>query len=113
MVCRKYWSALESQTSLSALRSTLSENGSLEKSLASGLRSICWKSFLFFEDLDFSSWPARLRDSRDAYVSLRNHYLRNLERPDEVDLFLDPLSADTDVSTTGEFRLQASGLTCH
>ncbi|TKA74040.1 hypothetical protein B0A49_02725 [Cryomyces minteri] len=60
--------------------------------LAAGLRSTCWKAFLLFESTDRTKWPAILADSRAAYVSLRSHFLRAIEHPDEIESAIDPLS---------------------
>ncbi|KAI9833052.1 MAG: hypothetical protein M1819_003885 [Sarea resinae] len=59
-----------------------------------GERSVCWKAFLLFGSLDRSTWSKNLLDTRDAYTSLRAHFLRNIEHPDEFDSALDPLAED-------------------
>ncbi|KAL8828906.1 MAG: hypothetical protein Q9191_002318 [Dirinaria sp. TL-2023a] len=58
-----------------------------------GLRSICWKAFLLFGNLDKSTWPKTLSDSRSAYSALRDHFLRHIERPDDISA-ADPLTDD-------------------
>ena len=85
----------------------------------SGMRSICWKvricqvslwirldkaekgvkAFLLFENLDRSTWTKTLSDSRSAYTSLREHFLRHIEHPDDLSES-DPLTADETVSET-------------
>ncbi|KAH0534166.1 hypothetical protein FGG08_007235 [Glutinoglossum americanum] len=59
-----------------------------------GLRSVCWKSFLLFANFDTPTWSKTLEDSRGAYGSLREHFLRNLEHPEELDSSVDPLADD-------------------
>lgn len=58
-----------------------------------GLRSICWKAFLLFGNLDKSTWPKTLSDSRSAYSALRDHFLRHIEHPDDITA-ADPLTDD-------------------
>lgn len=81
----------------------------------SGLRSICWKvghiqrcygsslknfkAFLLFENLDRSTWTKTLSDSRSAYTSLRDHFLRHIEHPDDL-TESDPLTENETVSKT-------------
>ncbi|KAK6585623.1 hypothetical protein PZA11_002350 [Diplocarpon coronariae] len=60
----------------------------------SGLRSVCWKTFLLFQTTDITSWSRALVDSRGAYASLREHFLRYIENPDELGSALDPLDDD-------------------
>jgi TBC1 domain family protein 5 len=53
--------------------------------------------FLLFNTLDRSSWPTSLTDSRTAYDSLRSHFLRAIEHPDEIESVVDPLSENEEV----------------
>lgn len=62
-----------------------------------------YQAFLLFENLDKSTWTKTLSDSRTAYTSLREHFLRDIEHPDDVSA-IDPLTDDESVSYT------ASGL---
>lgn len=39
-----------------------------------------------------------LSDARSAYTSLREHFLRYIERPDELGSAVDPLNDDKNVS---------------
>lgn len=64
-----------------------------ENPCLNGSRSICWKAFLLFENLDKSTWTKTLSDSRTAYTSLREHFLRDIEHPDDVSA-IDPLTDD-------------------
>ncbi|KIW01154.1 uncharacterized protein PV09_07440 [Verruconis gallopava] len=61
-----------------------------------GLRSVCWKIFLLFRNLDQAQWLSSLTKSRSAYDALRTHYLRAIENPDEVDTADDPLVENTE-----------------
>ncbi|KAL9578064.1 MAG: hypothetical protein Q9203_007228 [Teloschistes exilis] len=58
-----------------------------------GLRSVCWKAFLLFENLDKSTWTKTLADSRSAYGALRDHFVKDIEHPDDI-LAVDPLTGD-------------------
>ncbi|KAJ5919773.1 hypothetical protein N7454_009608 [Penicillium verhagenii] len=59
-----------------------------------GLRSICWKVFLLFEGLDREEWSQKLDESRDAYTALRDHFLKYIEHPDDLESTVDPLADD-------------------
>ena len=78
------------------------------------LRSICWKVclldmssidfkvdrykvFLLFRSVSRANWSAVLTDSRDGYGALREHFLRNIEHPDEIESTADPLSDNQNV----------------
>ncbi|KAK3063290.1 hypothetical protein LTS18_001632, partial [Coniosporium uncinatum] len=85
------WQALDRYSSLHELKQSVRlEQGA--PSVSSGLRSVCWKAFLLFENVDRSTWPAILSESRSAYNTLCTHYLRAIEHPDEVETSVDPLS---------------------
>ncbi|KAG9239781.1 rab-GTPase-TBC domain-containing protein [Amylocarpus encephaloides] len=60
----------------------------------SGLRSVCWKTFLLFQNTDVKGWSRSLKDSRSAYSALRDHLLRYIENPDELSSAVDPLDDD-------------------
>lgn len=82
-----------------------------------GLRSVCWKVRIFFltdirsgltdlidgqafllcDGLDRSAWLARISDSRSAYSSLREHFLKYIEHPDDLQSAIDPLAEDEEV----------------
>ena len=55
------------------------------------------KAFLLFENLDKSTWMKTLSDSRSAYISLKGHFLKHIEHPDDLSES-DPLTEDTKVS---------------
>ncbi|KAF2676146.1 RabGAP/TBC [Lentithecium fluviatile CBS 122367] len=86
----KHWRQLDDFHSLTDLKIAVSSHK--EPQITAGLRSICWKIFLLLKTLDRSSWPARLHEYRTAYASLRSHYLRAIEHPDEIESAVDPLS---------------------
>ncbi|KAF2176456.1 RabGAP/TBC [Zopfia rhizophila CBS 207.26] len=86
----KYWRQLDDFHSLTDLKIQVSAHN--EPQITAGLRSACWKIFLLFKTLDRSTWPSRLTDSRTTYDSLRSHYLRAIQHPDEFESSVDPLS---------------------
>ncbi len=63
---------------------------------------ICEKVFLLLGDFDRIRWQKTLSDSRSAYVALKEHFLRNIEHPEEIEgdgkVEDDPLTDDLDVS---------------
>lgn len=59
-----------------------------------GLRSVYWKIFLLFQSTDRSTWSRTLSDSRSAYGSLRSHFLKYIEHPEELSSSIDPLNDD-------------------
>ncbi|KAJ5287752.1 hypothetical protein N7478_003438 [Penicillium angulare] len=59
-----------------------------------GLRSICWKVFLLFEGLEREEWLQKLDESREAYKALRDHFLKYIEHPDDLESSVDPLADD-------------------
>ncbi|KAF2875475.1 rab-GTPase-TBC domain-containing protein [Massariosphaeria phaeospora] len=86
----KHWRQLDDFHSLTDLKIFVSSHK--EPQITSGLRSVTWKIFLLFKTLDRSSWPTHLSDSRTTYESLRSHYLRAIQHPDEFESSVDPLS---------------------
>ncbi|KAI9785204.1 MAG: hypothetical protein M1839_000842 [Geoglossum umbratile] len=90
----KRWAALFADiTDLSDLRNAVRRaNG--DGPCITGLRSVCWKSFLLFANFDTPTWSKTLEDSRGAYNTLRGHFLRSLEHPEELDTSVHPLAED-------------------
>ncbi|KAF1843060.1 RabGAP/TBC [Cucurbitaria berberidis CBS 394.84] len=86
----KSWRQLDNFHSLTDLKIHVSSHK--EPRLTAGLRSVCWKIFLVFKTLDRSSWPTHLAHSRKTYESLRTHYLRAIQHPDEFESSVDPLT---------------------
>jgi TBC1 domain family protein 5 len=91
---KQSWQELQQYPSLAELKEAVRLDGHLSVP-NNGLRSACWKAFLLFDNVDTASWPRTLLSSRSAYNSLRLHFLRHIENPDEQ---ADPLSEETDVS---------------
>ncbi|CZR54460.1 related to TBC1 domain family member 5 [Phialocephala subalpina] len=52
------------------------------------------QAFLLFQSTEVTGWSRALIDSRSAYTSLREHFLRYIENPDELGSALDPLDDD-------------------
>ncbi|KAL4944807.1 hypothetical protein BDV06DRAFT_72934 [Aspergillus oleicola] len=59
-----------------------------------GLRSICWKAFLLFEDLGRAQWASKISDARGTYVALKEHFLKYIQHPDDLQSGSDPLADD-------------------
>ncbi|KAL4950080.1 rab-GTPase-TBC domain-containing protein [Aspergillus filifer] len=59
-----------------------------------GLRSICWKAFLLFEDLSRAQWASKISDARGTYVALKEHFLKYIQHPDDLQSGSDPLADD-------------------
>lgn len=56
------------------------------------------QAFLLFDGLDREEWAQKLAESRDAYGALRAHFLKYIERPDDLESTVDPLADDEQVS---------------
>lgn len=54
--------------------------------------------FLLFEGLEREEWSQKLGESREAYKALRDHFLKFVEHPDDVESTVDPLADDEEVS---------------
>ncbi|KAI3175595.1 hypothetical protein DTO039G3_2753 [Penicillium roqueforti] len=91
---RKRWDILFSDnTTTSDLRAALqSEQGG--NLCNDGLRSVCWKAFLLFDGLEKTEWAPKLDESRGAYRALRDHFLKYIEHPDDLESTVDPLADD-------------------
>ncbi|KAF2020630.1 RabGAP/TBC [Aaosphaeria arxii CBS 175.79] len=87
---QKFWRQLDDFHSLTDLKIAVSSHK--EPQITAGLRSVCWKIFLLFKSLDRSTWPTQLTETRSTYNSLRSHYLRAIQHPDEFESSVDPLS---------------------
>ncbi|KAJ5338133.1 hypothetical protein N7452_004861 [Penicillium brevicompactum] len=86
---RKRWDiTFSDHETPSDLRAALqSERGDL---CNDGLRS----AFLIFDGLDRNEWAPKLDESRDAYRALRDHFLKYIEHPDDLESTVDPLADD-------------------
>ncbi|KAJ5492766.1 hypothetical protein N7539_001512 [Penicillium diatomitis] len=91
---RKRWDVLfPDHATSSDLRAALdAEQG--ERLCTDGLRSVCWKTFLLFDNVERADWSRKLAESRDAYVALRAHFLKYIEHPDDLESTVDPLADD-------------------
>ncbi|KGO76538.1 hypothetical protein PITC_088170 [Penicillium italicum] len=87
---RKRWDILFSDNDTSSdLRAALqSEQGG--NLCNDGLRS----SFLLFDGLDKTEWAPKVDEFRDAYRALRDHFLKYIEHPDDLESTADPLADD-------------------
>ncbi|CAG8898177.1 unnamed protein product [Penicillium egyptiacum] len=52
------------------------------------------QAFLLFDGLDRTEWASKLDESRDAYRALRDHFLKYIEHPDDLESTVDPLADD-------------------
>ncbi|KZF22220.1 RabGAP/TBC [Xylona heveae TC161] len=90
---QKRWRFVAESSSISSLKSAVRKPAN-ENPCICGFRSICWKIFLLFQDFDHLIWNQKLLASRRAYDSLRQHFFRNVERPNNIDSEFDPLTED-------------------
>lgn len=98
---RDAWKAFKQYESLQQLKNAVRLER--ESSIATeGCRSACWKVFLLFDGMNASTWPRTLSSSRSAYDSLKTHFLRHLDNPDELAATYDPLTEETHVSDSSQ-----------
>ncbi|KAK7883709.1 hypothetical protein LTR67_010998 [Exophiala xenobiotica] len=90
---QRRWSSLFGTSIGVDLRQALREEDGFDP-CEDGLRSVCWKAFLLYGPLSQRSWPKKLSESRSAYDSLRNHFLRFIEHPNDLHSSADPLADD-------------------
>ncbi|EMD00564.1 hypothetical protein BAUCODRAFT_173922 [Baudoinia panamericana UAMH 10762] len=91
------WQELKQYSTIAELEEAVRiDGGHFSPAAAAGLRSVCWKAFLLFDSVDAVTWPKTLASARSAYDSLRMHFLRHLENPDDMEGGQDPLSADSE-----------------
>lgn len=95
---RESWQELQQYSTLNELKQGVRLDGK-SSAVSAGGRSACWKTFLIFESVDSSTWLKTLSSSRSAYNSLKSHFLRHLENPDDLAANYDPLSEQGDVSS--------------
>ncbi|KAM5457018.1 hypothetical protein McanCB49686_003118 [Microsporum canis] len=69
-----------------------------------GLRSVCWKAILLHREIDRSQWSIQLSDSREAYTSVRQHFLKYINNPDELPSTVDPLAEDAELNPDLGYR---------
>lgn len=80
------------------LRQAIKDNDEFDP-CKDGLRSVCWKVFLLNGPLSKASWIKKTKDSRSAYGSLRDHFLKYIDNPNDLHSSADPLVDDESVST--------------
>jgi TBC1 domain family protein 5 len=100
---RASWQELRKNKTLRDLKDGVRlEHGlhSLNAGGSAGFRSASWKAFLLFDTLDVAEWKRTLTSSRSAYNSLRSHFFRFIDNPDDVGGGQDPLSQDFEVRLT-------------
>lgn len=102
---RKRWSLLFSDDSIGVdLRQSIKDGDGFNP-CEEGLRSVCWKAFLLYGPPSRASWPKKLAESRSAYTSLRDHFLRYIDHPDDLQSAVDPLADDDNVRTFSSAHL--------
>ncbi|OJD17794.1 hypothetical protein AJ78_02147 [Emergomyces pasteurianus Ep9510] len=90
---RKRWDVVfASNSSLAELTQAL-RNKDGRVLCEDGLRSVA-QAFLVHRNLDTASWPVQISDSRAAYMSLRDHFLKYIQHPDDLPSTADPLAED-------------------
>lgn len=55
------------------------------------------QAILLHREIDRSQWSIQLSDSREAYTSVRQHFLKYINNPDELPSTVDPLAEDAEV----------------
>lgn len=55
------------------------------------------QAFLLFENLGNAQWPSKISDARSTYVALKEHFLKYVEHPDDLQSSVDPLADDEQV----------------
>ncbi|KAL4906610.1 hypothetical protein BDW74DRAFT_150810 [Aspergillus multicolor] len=91
---RQRWNTLfEGRDTPSDLRKALKSEQE-ENICNDGLRSIFWKAFLLFEDLSRTQWPSKISEARSTYVALKEHFMKYIEHPDDLQSSIDPLADD-------------------
>jgi TBC1 domain family member 5 len=113
-ICRSRWKILFEDTIGVDLRQVVRDGDGVNghDPCEDGLRSVCWKviarplhqprltrqAFLLYGPLSQASWPKQLADSRSTYTSLRDHFLRFIDHPNDINSTADPLADDSTVS---------------
>ncbi|KIX01932.1 uncharacterized protein Z518_07871 [Rhinocladiella mackenziei CBS 650.93] len=89
MASRRRWTSLFSTSIGVDLRQALRDDEGFDP-CEDGLRS----AFLLYGPLSQGSWSKKLTESRSAYASLRDHFLRFIEHPNDLHSSADPLADD-------------------
>ncbi len=96
--CRQRWEAtFSTHSDLAHLKTAVKEDGK-QGPCVNGLRSICWKAFLLFTNLQTAQWPKPLADSRSAYTSMKEHFPKPITNAEDLSTADDPLTDNEAVS---------------
>lgn len=90
---RDSWQELSKYKTLRDLKDAVRLDDAGSSAATRGLRSAAWKAFLLCDSVDVVEWQRTLASSRSAYNSLRAHFFRYIENPDDVGAGYDPLSS--------------------
>ncbi|EFQ98062.1 TBC1 domain family member 5 [Nannizzia gypsea CBS 118893] len=82
--------------SLHELKQVLEAGAKGSNPCEDGLRSVCWKAFLLHKEIDQTQWSIQLSDSREAYASVKQHFLKYIDNPNELSSTVDPLAEDAE-----------------
>jgi hypothetical protein len=63
------------------------------------------KIYLLFQNWDYDTWISTLSSSREAYTSLKDHLLRYIRNPDELESSGNPLDDENEVRRPRKFDL--------
>jgi hypothetical protein len=55
------------------------------------------QAFLLFENFSRAQWPSKISEARGAYIALKEHFLKYIEHPDDLQSSIDPLADDEQV----------------
>ncbi|KAM3512692.1 hypothetical protein MY11210_003645 [Beauveria gryllotalpidicola] len=81
-------------TTVAHLQRAVTNNGPSSPCL-SGCRSVCWKTFLLFQETGLDSWIQTLRHTRETYAERRHHFLKFIRHPEALaEISSDPLNDD-------------------
>ncbi|EJP61781.1 WD repeat domain-containing protein [Beauveria bassiana ARSEF 2860] len=81
-------------TTVAHLQRAVTNNGPSSPCL-SGCRSVCWKTFLLFQETGLDSWIQTLRHTRETYAERRQHFLKFIRHPEALaEISSDPLNDD-------------------
>ncbi|KAJ2898706.1 WD repeat domain-containing protein [Zalerion maritima] len=93
----------EKARSFSALQEEVRHNGPTSPCV-SGCRSVCWRAFLVFQSDLGDGWSSNLPRHRRRYSSLRDHHLKFIENPQELNSVTDDPLADDPTSPWNTVR---------
>lgn len=96
---RESWQQLQQYRTLRELKDGVRLEPHLKVESLTGFRSAAWKAFLLFDSVEVAEWQRTLASSRSAFNSLRTHFFRYLDHPEDVGAGagFDPLTQDTEV----------------